>query len=75
VNGSSGATRHRGAAALACDARRSFPLAPPAEGLHRALEQDGAALAVENLRVSAAWSLVGLAVAVRWFRWEPQIET
>jgi hypothetical protein len=32
-------------------------------------------VAVENLLVPAAWALVGLAVAVRWFRWEPQIET
>lgn len=52
-----------------------FPLAPLAEGLHRALVQDGAGLAVENLVIPAAWALVGLAVAVRWFRWEPQIET
>lgn len=52
-----------------------FPLAPLAEGLHRALVQDGGGVAIENVLVPAAWALVGLAVAVRWFRWEPQIET
>jgi ABC-2 type transport system permease protein len=52
-----------------------LPLAPLAEGLHRALVQDGGGLAVGNLLVPAAWALGGLVVAVRWFRWEPQLET
>ena len=53
---------------------RIFPLAHLAEGLQRAVADPslGTGITAENVAVLAAWGLVGLAVAVRGFRWEPQ---
>ena len=49
-----------------------FPLAPLAEGLHRALVGADAKLRVSNLLVLAAWAGVGWIVAVRRFYRVPQ---
>ena len=48
-----------------------FPLEPLADGLQRALLGEGPVQA-ENLLLLAAWGVVGLIVAARGFRWEPQ---
>jgi ABC-2 type transport system permease protein len=53
---------------------RVFPLAHLADGLQTTLAPDatGSGLSGENLGVLGLWALVGLIVAVRRFRWEPQ---
>jgi ABC-2 type transport system permease protein len=53
---------------------RVFPLAHLAEGLQTTLAPGatGSGLSGENVGVLALWALVGLVVAVRRFRWEPQ---
>ena len=48
-----------------------LPLEPLADGLQRALLGEGA-LEPGNLLALAAWGTVGLLVAARGFRWEPQ---
>jgi ABC-2 type transport system permease protein len=50
----------------------AFPLAHLADGLQRALADDGGGLDPVNLLVLGAWAAVGLVVATRHFRWEPQ---
>ena len=56
------------------DLGRVFPLAHLAEGLQRCFSPatTGSAIDATNLAVLALWGVVGLAVAVRTFRWEPQ---
>lgn len=53
---------------------RVFPLAHLAEGLQTTLAPGatGSGLSGENLGVLGLWAVVGLVVAVRRFRWEPQ---
>lgn len=51
---------------------RVFPLAHLAQGLQGALLPHGGGLDGTNVAVLAAWGTLGLAVAVRSFRWEPQ---
>lgn len=53
---------------------RVFPLAHLAEGLQAALSPStaGSGLSAENVAILAGWGVVGLVVAVRLFRWEPQ---
>ncbi len=53
---------------------RVFPLAHLAESLQRAVADPsvGTGLTGENVAVLAAWGIVGLVVAARGFRWEPQ---
>jgi ABC-2 type transport system permease protein len=56
------------------DLGRVFPLAHLAEGLQRCFSpaSTGSALDGANVAVLAAWGVVGLAVAIRTFRWDPQ---
>lgn len=51
-----------------------FPLAHLAQGLQTTLFADasGIGLRAENVVILAAWGLVALLVAARFFRWEPQ---
>jgi ABC-2 type transport system permease protein len=51
-----------------------FPLAHLAQSLQRAVADPslGTGLTGENVAVLAAWGIVGLVVAARGFRWEPQ---
>ena len=53
---------------------RVFPLSHLADGLQTTLAPGatGSGLSGENLGVLGLWALVGLLVAVRRFRWEPQ---
>ena len=50
----------------------AFPLAHLADGLQRALAEDGDALEAGNLLVLTGWAAFGLFFATRRFRWEPQ---
>ena len=54
---------------------RVFPLAHLADGLQTTLAPGatGSGLAGANVGVLALWALAGLVVAVRRFRWEPQV--
>ena len=56
------------------DVGRVFPLAHLAEGLQRCFSPatTGSAIDATNLAVLALWGVIGLAVAVRTFRWDPQ---
>jgi ABC-2 type transport system permease protein len=50
-----------------------FPLAPLAEGLQATVATgSGTGLSEDNVAVLAIWALVGVVVAARNFRWEPQ---
>jgi len=56
------------------DLARAFPLAPFAESLERCFDPRTAAPGFSGLDVVIllAWTAVGLAVALRWFRFEPR---
>jgi len=51
-----------------------FPVAPFASALHRAFDPfgTGSGFSVKDVAVMAAWGVIGVAVAVRWFTWEPK---
>jgi ABC-2 type transport system permease protein len=55
---------------------RVFPLAPLADGMQRSIATgSGTGLTASNVALLAAWGLVGLVLAARTFRWEPQAAT
>jgi hypothetical protein len=49
-----------------------FPLAHLAQGLQAAFNSGPVHLNGENVAVLALWGGVGLAIAARHFKWEPQ---
>lgn len=51
-----------------------FPVVHFASGLHRAFDPfvTGSGFDAKDLIVMALWGLAGVAVAVRWFSWEPR---
>lgn len=56
------------------DIGRAFPLFHLADGLQRALAPGGGTgLEAGNVAVLGAWTLAGVLIAVRGFRWEPQV--
>ncbi len=51
-----------------------FPVAHFASALHRAFDPfvTGSGLEIKDLAVMAAWGIAGVAIAVRYFTWEPK---
>ena len=51
-----------------------FPVAHFASALHRAFDpfETGSGFSAKDIAVMAAWGLLGVVVAVRWFTWEPK---